>query len=71
MKQAGFKEVQASTLSTGAAGIYKVSSGVCGKRTLSNQLSSTLKSLVLELLENKRNKNNGDVGQDILIVAKK
>lgn len=71
VKQAGFKEVQASTLSTGAAGIYKVSSGVCGKRTLSNQLSSTLKSLVLELLENKRNKNNGDVGQDILIVAKK
>ena len=67
--RAGFSNKIVDTLSTGSAGIYKVSALASRKKTFIMRLLLTIESIFLELLEQYR--NNGDNGQDILIIATK
>ena len=67
--RAGFSNKIVDTLSTGSAGIYKVSALASRKKTFIMRLLLTIESIFLELLEQYR--NNGSNGQDILIIATK
>jgi len=58
VRRAGFSEVQVRTLSTGAAGIYKVSACAASQPELLKKTITTLKSPIQELIENNKNKNN-------------
>jgi hypothetical protein len=69
MEQAGFSNRVVKTLSTGAAGIYKVSALASKKKSFFMKTLRTIESIFLELVEQHRNDN--DIGQDILIIATK
>jgi SAM-dependent methyltransferase len=67
VEQAGFSNRVVKTLSTGAAGIYKVSALASKKKSFFMKTLRTIESIFLELVEQHRN----DIGQDILIIATK
>ena len=65
--QAGFSNRVVKTLSTGAAGIYKVGALASQKKSLFMKTLRSIGSIFLELFEQHRN----DIGQEILIIATK
>ena len=67
--QAGFSNKIVNTLSTGSAGIYKVSALASQKKSFFMKALRTIESIFLELVE--QHDNNNDNGQDILIIATK
>ena len=69
VEQAGFSNRTVKTLSTGAAGIYKVSALASKKKSFSMKTLRTIESIFRELVE--QHCNNDDIGQDILIIATK
>jgi hypothetical protein len=54
-------------LSTGSAGIYKVSALASQKKSFFMKVLRTIESIFLELVE--QHDNDNDNGQDILIIA--